>query len=71
MFFFFVYHSLGYRIEMNRHWFWLDKSSKKHELSKNNMAKYISSQEMFQQQDLSLWGNYKNKIYNLGMRSYT
>ena len=58
MFFFFVYHSLGYGIEMNRHWFWLDKSSKKHELSKNNMAKYISSQVMFQQQDLSLWGNY-------------
>ena len=28
-------------------WFWLDKSSKQHELTKNNMARYISKQVMF------------------------
>ena len=36
------------------------------------MARYISNQAMFQQQDLSLWEeySYKNKMNNLRMRSY-
>ena len=37
------------------------------------MARYISNQVMFQQRDLSLWGEYNYRIkirYNLRVRSY-
>ena len=37
------------------------------------MARYISNQVMFQQRDLSLWGEYNYRIkirYNLRIRSY-
>ena len=52
---------MGYVTEIN--WFWLDKSSKNSknntcEVSKDDMARYISSQGMHQQKDLSLWGEY-------------
>ena len=50
----FSYTWLGYEIEINRQidFGQIKVRSKQHELSKNNMARYISSQVKFQQQDL-------------------
>ena len=51
--FFFVHHKPSWDMEHKQtDWSWSDKSSKQHEISKNNIARYISSQVMFQQQDL-------------------